>query len=245
MIFKRHKLLFTSIAAIAILTTALAGTLASAGPAANLPADAAQRTVAVSGSAQMTLKPDIAYVTFGTLTYDASAGAARDANNILMAKVMDALKAQAVDTEKDVKTVNYSINPRYDANGTQITGYEINNSIQVKVRSLDKLGAIMDTAAAAGANLANGLSFGVEDSETAYNQALVKAIENAKQRADTLAKSAGGTLGAVVSASENGGYYPPSPIYYARGAMDSAGSVPVSSGTLQVSANVSITYALN
>jgi uncharacterized protein YggE len=122
MIFTRHKILFTSIAVIAILTTALAGTVAFAGPATSLPADAAQRTVAVSGSAQVTLKPDIAYVTFGTLTYDASANAARDANNTLMGKVIAALKAQGVDTDKDVKTVNYSINPRYDANGTQITG---------------------------------------------------------------------------------------------------------------------------
>ena len=241
---KKNKVLFATIAAITLLTTALSGTLAAASPAGALPADsAAARTINVNGSAQVTLKPDIAYISFGTLTYETTAVAARDANNALMAKVMDALKAQGIDTDKDVQTTNYSINPRYSQDGKQIIGYEVSNNIQVKVRNLDKLGTILEAATAAGANIANGLYFDVEDREAAYNQALVKAIDNAKLRAGTLAKSAGGTLGAVVSASESGGYYPPGPVYY-RGAMDSAGSVPVSTGSMQVSASVNITFEL-
>jgi uncharacterized protein YggE len=242
MITRKRKLVFAAIAAAVVMT--LAGSLvAFAAPAG---ADnAPDRTISVSGTAQVTLKPDVAYVTFGTMTNDKSAAAARDANNTLMGKVMAALKTQGVDVDRDVKTVNYSIYPRYDNNGTTITGYEVNNSIQVKVRNLDKLGAIMDAAVTAGANLSSGLYFDVEDNEAAYNQALVKAIENARQRAETLAKSAGGTVGTVVSASQSGGYYPPTPYYYGRNAMDmAAGEVPVSSGTLQVSAYVSITFEL-
>jgi uncharacterized protein YggE len=242
MITKKRKLLFAAIAAAVILT--LAGSLvAFAAPAG---ADnAPERTISVNGTAQVTLKPDVAYVTFGTLTNDQSAAAARGANDTLMGKVMTAVKAQGVDTDKDVKTVNYSIYPRYDNNGTTITGYEVSNSIQVKVRNLDKLGAIMDAAVSAGANLSNGLYFDVEDSDAAYNQALEKAIENARQRAETLAKSAGGAVGAVVNASQSGGYYPPTPYYYGRSAMDiAAGEVPVSAGTLNVSAYVNITFEL-
>lgn len=240
----RRRIIVSVAAVVAVLATALAGSMALA--AAPQPADAASgRSVSVNGSAQVTLKPDIAYVSFGTLTQNADATAARDANNKLMAKVVDALKAQGIDADKDVKTTNYSVNPRYDTNGTKIIGYEINNSIQVKVRDLNKLGAVMDAAVAAGANLAGGLYFDVENREDAYNQALEQAVADARARAETLAKSAGAALGAVTSASENGGYTPPGPIYYARdAAMDGAGSVPVSSGTLTVSASVSVTFEL-
>lgn len=236
----RRKVLHAAVSSVAMMLL-LAGTVAFATPAA-LPENSGARTISVNGTAQVTLKPDIAWVSLGTLTQDVSAEAARKANNTLMAKVYDALKAQGVDLDKDVKTTAYSINPRYEENGTKITGYNINNTIRVKVRDLDKLGSILETATQAGANTSGGLYFDVENREGAYNQALEKAIENARLRAQTLAKSAGAVLGPVVSASESGGYNP-RPIYFSRGyAAD--GGVPVSSGTMQVSASVGVTFEL-
>ncbi len=240
MLRNRRKALLAAVSVVAMMLL-LAGTVAFATPAA-LPENTGARTISVNGTAQVTLKPDIAWVSLGTLTQHASAEAARKANNTLMAKVYEALKAQGVDLDKDVKTTNYSINPRYEENGAKITGYDIKNTIQVRVRSLDKLGAILEAATQAGANTSGGLYFDVENREDAYNQALEKAIENARLRAQTLAKSAGATLGPVVSASESGGYNP-RPIYFTRGyAAD--GGVPVSSGTMQVSASVGVTFEL-
>ena len=241
MIRKNKGFMISAIVLAVLITTALAGTLAFAKPAA---APAGGNSVSVSGTAQVTLKPDVAYVTFGTQTSDADAAKARTANDTLMKKVLDALKAQGVD-EKDIKTVDFAINPRYDANGTAVTGYDVVNSVQVKVKNLDKLGGIMDAALAAGANNASNLYFDVENREEAYNQAVVKAIDNAKQRAETLAKSAGRTLGAVTAVTESGGYNP-YPMFVTRDAAMTAGagSVPVSSGEMQISASISITYEL-
>lgn len=238
----RNKTAVAAIAAAVLLAAALAGT-ALASPAR--PAgEGSARTVAVSGNAQVTLKPDIAYLSFGTQNRGADVAKTRDANSKLMEQVFAALKAKGVDVDKDVKTTNFSVNPIYDENGKAVTEYQIDNSIQVKVRNLDKLGEIMEAATAAGANTAGGLYFDVEDREAAYNVALVEAIKNAKMRAETLAKSAGAKLGAVVSAMENGSYSPWYPVYYGRDyAMD--GGVPVSTGSMQVSASVSVTYELN
>lgn len=240
---KKNKIIIAAMAAVIILAAAFAGT-ALANPAERLAAGTDARTVSVSGNAQVTLKPDIAFLNFGTQNRGADVAAARDANNKLMEKVFAALKAKGVDMDKDVKTINFSVSPIYDETGKKVTEYQIDNSIQVKVRNLDKLGEIMEAATAAGANTAGGLYFDVEDREGAYNQALTEAIKNARMRAETLAKSAGTSLGAVVSATENGSYYPYyPPIYYGRDyAMD--GGVPVSSGSLQVSAAVSVTFEL-
>lgn len=240
MLRNRRKALPAAISVVAMMIL-LAGTVAFATPAA-LPDNTGARTISVNGSAQVTLKPDIAWLNLGTLTQGASAEAARKANNTLMAKVYEALKGQGVDLDRDAKTTNYSINPRYEEHGTKITGYDVNNTVRVKVRNLDKLGAILEAATLAGANTSGGLCLDVENREDAYNQALAKAIENARLRAQTLANSAGAALGAVVSASESGGYSP-RPIYYSRGyAAD--GGVPVSSGTMQESASVGVTFEL-
>lgn len=236
-----HRKRMLAVAAVLLAAVTLAGTCAMAGPAARPEAGAAD-TVSVNGSAVVTRKPDIAVVTFGTVSQAADASAARDANSKLMAGVMQAVKAAGVD-DKDIKTTSFSMSPVYDADGKKITAYQVNNSIQVKVRKLDRLGALLDAATAAGANYANGLYFDVEDSEAAYNQALAKAVENARQRAETLAKSAGRTLGAVISAGESGGYNP-YPIYFGRETMAADGGVPVSGGTLDVSAAVSVTFEL-
>lgn len=242
MIIKKNKALIAAIAVMVILAAALAGTaLAKSAPA--LPADAAGRTVSVSGNAQVTLTPDIATIAIGTQTQGTGVTAARDANSKLMEKVFAALKAQGVDTDKDVKTTNFTINAVYDAEGKVTKDFSVSNNVQVTIRQLDKLGIIMQAATDAGANTVGGLSFDKENREDAYNQALVKAIENARLRAQALAKSAGTTLGAVVSASENGSYNP-WPIYYGRGAYDLAGGVPMSSGSLQVSASVSVIFEL-
>ncbi len=237
-----------AIAAVAIAVVLLAATLvgsALAAPAAKAPAEANARTVSVSGSANVKLQPDIAYMSFGVQTRAADAAAARDANSTAMDKVLAAVKGKGVDTDKDVKTTNFSINPIYDEKNQKVTEYQVYNTIQVKVRDLDKLGEVMEAATAAGANTASGLWFDVEDREAAYNQALVKAIENAKLRAQTLAGSAGTTLGDVVSVTENGSYRPwPYPIYYDKVTYGAAGSVPVSSGSMEVSASVNITFTL-
>lgn len=225
------------VATMLVLAAGLAGSIALAQPSAV----GSSNSVSVSGSAQVALKPDIAYVTLGTTSADASAAKARTANDAAMAGVLAAVKAQGVD-DKDIQTTNYSINPRYSSDGKTITGYEVNNSVRVTVRNLDKLGNVLSDATAAGANTAGGLSFDVQNREDAYNQALTLAIKDARQRAETLAKSAGETLSDVLGVTENSGYTPyPYPVYSGLAMRD---ALPVSAGNLNVSASVSVTYAL-
>lgn len=231
------------IAAAAAAAALLAGSLAWAAPADD--ASAPQRTVSVSGSAQTTLAPDIATVDIGTYSEKPTASAAKDGNDALMAKVISALQAQGVDTDKDVQTTDYSITQDYGKDNVSIVGYRVDDTVRVKVRDLDKLGDILSAAGNAGANLINNIGFTKENSEDDYNQLIVKAIADARSRAETLAKSAGATLGSVVCVSENGSYYPPSPIYFDRNAAQAAGTAPISQGTLTLSASVSVTFEIN
>ncbi len=235
----RHR---TAGLAAVILAAGLLMGSAPAQAAADTTADA--NVIRVSGSATVTLAPDVAYITLSVVSSDKKLADARTDNNTRMDKVLALLGKQGVE-DKDVQTTNYSIWPRYNDAGTAITGYELTNTVQVKVRNLDKLSAVLDGAVTAGANSVGGLSFGVDDREAAYNQALGKAIADARTRADTLAKAAGRELGTVKAMTESSAYQPYYDLKgtYALAAADTA-ATSLSAGTTQITATVNVDFTL-
>ncbi|MCL2351972.1 MAG: SIMPL domain-containing protein [Firmicutes bacterium] len=199
----------------------------------------------VSGTGSVNINPDVAYMSLGVSTQNADAKDAMDENSRLIAAVIGAVKAAGV-AEKDIRTDGFSMYPTYDySNGVNnITGYSVSNNVTVTVRDIASVGAVLGAAADAGANVAGGVQFGVLDNSAAYNDALALAIENAAGKARTIAKSLNLSIGSPVSVTESSGGYP-APLY--TGALNSsvanaAGNVPVQTGKLTVTANVSVTY---
>jgi hypothetical protein len=192
------------------------------------------------------LTPDIAYVYIGVQTQDASAAKAMDDNTTRAQAVIAAIKSAGVD-EKDIQTTNFSISPQdiYDENFNSIgTTYQVNNTVYVTVRDLEGLGDLLDAAFRAGANTINSISFDLADRTEAVSQARLAAAENARRQADELAAATGVSIGDVQTIT----YYDntPSPIYYeARAMADSAGSVPVQAGSMQVTTTVTIVYEIH
>ena len=127
--------------------------------------------------------------------------------------------------------------PQTSPDGTQILGYAASNSVTVKT-SLASAGKIVDAAVGAGANGASGPSLDVSDQASLYRDALHKAVDDAKLKAQSLADAAGLNLGGVQSITE-GGASSPLPI---ADKMSAAG-VPIEAGTQQIQAGVTVTYA--
>jgi uncharacterized protein YggE len=206
-----------------------------------------QRTITVTGSGMITLTPDIAYIYIGVQTNDASATVAMEQNNTQAQAVIAAIKAFGVEA-KDIQTTNFSIyaQPIYDANYNEIgTTYAVSNTVYVTMRDLGKVGDLLDAAVQSGANTINSISFDVADKTAAVSQARLAAVEDARRQADELTAATDVSLGEVQSIS----YYDsnPTPIYYdLRAASDAAGagSVPVQSGSMQVTTTVTIVYEL-
>lgn len=207
----------------------------------------AKKTINVSGSGTITVSPNIAYVTLGVITENKDAKAAQQDNAKAMDKVVAAIKNSGIKSD-DIKTVNFSINPKYDYNKdtgeSSIVGYSVNNSVQVTVRDITKAGGIIDLATDSGVNATSNISFGLSDYGKYYNEALKKALEGAKLKAETMAGVFKIKLGTPVTMSENGGYNP-APIYngYAAKAADEAmASTPIQAGSMEITANVSLVY---
>ena len=205
-----------------------------------------QRTVTVTGTGKVTLTPDIAYISIGVHTENASAKDAVAANNTQAQAVVAAIKGFGV-ADKDIQTTNFSIYPQqqFDTNGKQ-TGinYVVDNTVYVTVRDLSKLGDLLDSTVSSGANNINSIQFDVADKTGALSQARLAAVADAKKQADELTKATSVVLGQVETIS----YYDstaPITVQYAKADVVAApASVPVQAGSMQISTTVTIVYEL-
>ena len=206
-----------------------------------------QRTITVTGTGKVTLTPDIAYISIGVHTENASAKDAVTENNTQAQAVIAAIKGFGV-AEKDIQTTNFSISPQqqYDKDGKQ-TGiiYMVDNTVYVTIRDLSKLGDLLDSTVSSGANSISSIQFDVTDKTGALSQARQAAVTDARKQADELTKATSVAVGEVQSIS----YYDssaPITVQYAKAdMMGTAGaSVPVQSGSMQISTTVTIVYGL-
>lgn len=233
-----------SVLLIAIL--ALVITLTVSGPAQAQPTGAAVvPQVTVVGRGEVTAQPDTAYVQIGVETQAETTQAALEQNNTQTAAVIARLKELGID-EQDIQTSNFNIYATYDERGSRITGYNVSNTVSVKIRNLEQTGALLDEVVQLGANRVYGIGFGVDDPTGLIDQARDRALTDARRKAEQLAQSSGTSLGQVIMITENIGASPPPPLMLGRGdvAEEAASAVPVEPGEQSFSTQVQVTFEL-
>jgi uncharacterized protein YggE len=161
-----------------------------------------------------------------------------------MEGVLGALDAAKV-ARADVQTSELSVSPVLDnpedGSAPKVTGYQASNMVTVKVRDVAALGTIVDAVTGAGANRLYGIGFDVADPKPVLDEARRQAVADARHKAELFAAAAGVKLGAVIAISEGGGGGGPVPVF-AR--ADMAKAAPVEAGTVSLSADVQLVYAL-
>jgi|SaaInl7_200m_RNA_FD_contig_31_306882_length_750_multi_8_in_0_out_0_1 uncharacterized protein len=209
-----------------------------------------QNQIHVVGSATIEAAPDIAQVQLGVQTFAETLDEAMAENNQRADGVIAALKAGGV-AEADIKTTSFNVYPQRDFRKEdgigEIVGYWVNNSVAATLRDLNSVGRLLEGAIEAGANNVNSLAFTLDDFEAVRAEARVKAMENAQERAASLAQAAGMELGKPIRIDEVG--YGGGPIYN-RGDYDEAmgadiGQVPVAPGELVVTAQVDVYFEIH
>jgi uncharacterized protein YggE len=195
-------------------------------------------SLTVSGVGTVKSVPDEAQMSFGVETRGATAKAAVAANADAMRRIVNALR-QAGGRELATQWVSV-----YSISGSEtgsVTEYSASNSVSATSDTGDAA-ALIDAATGAGANQVSGPGLTSSNSEELYRQALGKAVDEARLRAQVLAKAAGRTLGEITSIVEGGADAPE--VYYAeRAAMDAA--TPIVPGTQDTTATISVTFSLS
>jgi uncharacterized protein YggE len=243
----------TILISIVILATLLVSacdfaTLPAPVTTASPAAQPAPRSLTVSGAGKVTMKPDIAYIYMGVHTENPGAAEAVAENNTNTQKLIEALKAAGVDTN-DIQTSNFSIyqNSQIGPDGkTTGTNYAVDNTVNLTVRGLAKLGDLLDTAVKAGANNINSIQFDLADKTQALSQARDMAVKNTKTQAGELASSAGVQLGDIQSIEYSD--MTPSPFLMGKGMGGGGGgaslAVPINPGQMDITVTVTMTFEI-
>jgi uncharacterized protein YggE len=232
--------------------------------------------ITINGEGEVFAVPDIAEIGFSVVAEKKTLTEAQSASAEKINAIMALLKEQGI-AEKDIKTANYSANPKYEyrASGAPapaavsgmssgssvgvemmpvyyppqnqvVVGYEVSQTITVKVRDTEKVGALVTGIGEKGATNMYGPTFTIDDEVALQREARQKAIDDAKTKAQQLAKDLGVRLVRIVSFSENGGGYYPVMYKGMEAAVSSdVGVAPeIPAGENRISANVSITYEI-
>lgn len=202
----------------------------------------------VSGEGKVTVVPDTGIVDLGiNLTRPTVKTAQTEVNNIIN-KISSDTKKLGVDS-KDIKTSNYSIYPEYDyRTGTgRITGYRVQASISIRVRDLEKINQVIDSATAGGANTVSGINLTVDEEKQKelLKEARELAVKEAKTKAESLASAAGITLGRIINVQESDNNTPRPVAFLAKDAsvgMGGGGNTEIQTGSTDIISNVTLSY---
>ena len=170
--------------------------------------------ISVSGSSELTVEPDKAEIYVNMETTKVTAKEAKDENARISKKVRDTLKKSGV-KEDDMETAQFGISPRYEYDEikrkSEIVGYTVTHVLKVATTQLDKVGDFIDIAVDNGADRIDSVSFSLtkEKQKEMKDEAMIRASQEAKGKAEALATSLGVRLGKVASVSESSFDYIP------------------------------------
>jgi uncharacterized protein YggE len=209
-------------------------------------------TIAMTAEGKVSAAPDLATITVGVLSNADSAKAAQQDATTKTNQIVDYVKKQGVKSE-DITTSNFSVYPNYNyANGkNEISGYQANQTVTVKIHDVDKstevVDKVLDGAVANGGNQVQGVYFSFNDPDNLKQEARKQAIEKAKQKAQELASQTGLKVGKIVGISDDSTSMP-TPMPYGLGmgggAADAKSMPAVQTGSQDVTANVTVTFEI-
>lgn len=205
-----------------------------------------RRTVSVSGQGQFAVEPDMGQFSVGVEVSNESADAALEESNVLVGQVTAALTGIGI-AEDDITLGSFSIWPEYnyERETPELIGFRVSHQLSVKVRNIDQTGEALAAAVDAGANVVHGVGFTVEDPAAALDQARQRAFDDARHKAEELARISGGNLGVIVSVTETS--YTPVPVgreAEAGAGDDAASSVPINPGESTFTIDVQVVWEL-
>ncbi|MFA5887261.1 MAG: SIMPL domain-containing protein [Candidatus Nanoarchaeia archaeon] len=212
----------------------------------------AKNVLTVSGESTITTAPDKAEIYLNIQKKAETADGARILNSEASNAVIVALKTAGLKKE-DIETSSFTIYPeqRYDEDTQEYitTGYVVRNVIKATTNKAEESGELIDVAIKAGANSVENVNFGLttEKKQVVDKDALAKATELAKSRAEAMADASGVSLKKLTSV-EGGSSYMPYIYYGAR--MEMASASPKDAGTsimpqaLEVRATATLVYEI-
>ena len=238
--------LFIAIMALALAACNAAQAGGTAAPLAQTGSTVSAGGITVVGQGTAYGQPDQATVVVGVETFAATVAEATTQNQTTLDNVMAALTAAGIAAE-DIQTTNYSLyaEQTYGENGpTGIAGYRVSNQVNVKIRDIALISDVLAAVTEAGANAIYGVNFSVADPAALEAEARALAMQDAANRAASLAELGNVSLGDITVISEVVGT-PVMPLGGGYAMEQAASAAPgISPGQLSYQVQVQVTYSI-
>jgi uncharacterized protein YggE len=202
-------------------------------------------TISVTGSGTVTGEPNTMSFQIGVQTVAANAAAALSLNNAKMKTLETSLLSNGV-TKKNLQTTGLDIYQNTNNSGA-VTGYTVQDNLNVTTHNLAKAGALLGAAAHSVGNdiQLSGVTFSISNQSAVLAKARAAAMRNAYTEATQIAKGGGTTVGHIVRVTDeentgSTGIVLP----FAEAAAKTASNVPIESGSQSVNVQVEVVYSL-
>ena len=255
----KNKIVLATLAAILIVSTAVFASMQASKDEAygqqvpNL-YPSRERTISVTGTATTSVLPDLVTVQFGVDTESKTAQEAISSNAQIMDTVVSAVQNLGI-TKEEISTAGFSVYPIYNdtipdprtgIHKNVLAGYRASNTLYVKTTKLSLAGNIIDTAANAGANRVDNVSFSLspEKEQSIQDDLLSKAVLNAKSRAEKALDPLSQKMIGVKMVSLSEFNMPPPPAYYSAGASLMEKSTPVFTSNQEVTTTANVIFLI-
>ena len=208
--------------------------------------EAPVRSITVSGSGSVSVKPDMVSMKFIVRNTGWNCPQTAERNAINTTNTINAIKEAGI-PESDISTYDYSITQ--DNSHSYAGEYTIRNTIAVIIRNIDLTGKVIDAAVKnnTGANGITSFEYLVSDKATALREARTLAIKNAQDAASLLAGASGCKINGVIEIHEDYTSAGRSnDMLYKAVSMNASGSTPtpIIEGNITITSNVTVKYEL-
>ncbi len=220
------------------------------------------KTIIISGKGEVSAVPDISTINFTMRSSrtDKDTKSLQDEISKSADSVFTKLKELGI-SEKDIKTVNYYVNPKYGyqdcyrassikpCDSNVVVGYEASESVQIKVRNTDNVAKVLTILAESNITEVSGPNFEIDDTEKLKIEARDMAIADAKVKAKILAKSLDVKIKKIVAFYDEENNMP-SPMMYKAMSLesgmggDATRDAVLAPGDQKITSNVSITFEI-
>ena len=206
--------------------------------------EAPVRSITVSGSGSVSVKPDMVSVKFIVKSTNWNCPTAAERNAINTANTIAAIKEAGI-PESDISTFDYSITQ--DNTHAYAGEYTVRNTIAVTIRNIDLTGKVIDAAVKnnTGANGVTSFEYLVSDKATALREARTLAIKNAQDAASLLAGASGCKVNGVLEIREDYTSAGRGNNMKFKAEMSEGATTPIAEGNITITSNVTVKYELS
>ncbi len=209
-----------------------------------MPAIADGNGVQVSGTAKVSVVPDIARFSFAVNGRGKQLPGLKQDIDRKTAAVINLCKQLGVEN-KHISSAEVSIHPQYNHQTRELIGYNVSRDISVELHDLKRYTQLVNGAIESGITTINNIQLDIKDRDKLAAEALASAVKAARQKAESVAENAGIQLGKIKNIQETGGSFDNRRYAVKQMAMaESAVADAFEPGEISVQATVTVIYAI-